>query len=189
MKIGYARVSTVEQNLDMQIDDLKKQGCEKIYQEKQSSGKDRPELEKALDSLREGDVFVFWKLDRVGRSMIELVTRFNDLSSRGVEVVSIKDQIDTSTPAGKLMFHLMASLSEFERDTIRSRTRAGLASARSRGRVGGRKKSLEGKQKSLALSMLKSGDTTIKDIAENFNVSESTIYRLQKAERNKVYQA
>ena len=184
MIIGYARVSTAEQNLDLQLDDLKKCGCEKIYQEKMSSGKDRPELEKALDSLRSGDTFVFWKLDRVGRSMMELITKFNDLEKRGVEVISIKDSIDTSTPVGKMMFHVMAALAEFERDTIRSRTRAGLEAAKARGRKGGRRESLDSKQKKMAIAMLKSSDNTVKEIADQLNVSESTIYRTQRRFKN-----
>jgi DNA invertase Pin-like site-specific DNA recombinase len=143
MKIGYARVSTKEQNLALQLDALEKEGCKKIFQEKISGAKaDRPELKKMIDQLREGGVIITWKLDRLGRSLRDLVNLMNEIQDKGAGLKSLNDSIDTTTPHGKLTFHLFASLAEFERDIIRERTRAGLEAARARGRKGGRPKGL-----------------------------------------------
>jgi DNA invertase Pin-like site-specific DNA recombinase len=137
--IGYARVSTVDQNLDLQVDALKAAGCEKIFVEKGSgANRDRPELKKALDFVRDGDVFVAWKLDRVARSVSHLIAIMDWLKERKVGFKSLQDSIDTTTATGNLMFQIIAAFAEFERNVIRERTMAGLAAARARGRIGGR---------------------------------------------------
>ncbi len=131
MKIGYARVSTQDQNIDLQLDALKKCECSVIYQEKKSGkNNDRPELKKMLQSVREGDVLVIWKLDRLGRSLKDLVQLVGQLQEKKVDFVSLQDSINTSTPQGRLFFHIGAAFAEFEREIIRERTLAGLASAR-----------------------------------------------------------
>jgi DNA invertase Pin-like site-specific DNA recombinase len=179
-KIGYCRVSTSDQSLDLQVDALKKSGCETIYQET-ASGKNatkaaRPELSQCLKALRAGDSLVVWRLDRLGRSLSDLVQIVEDLRSRGIELVSLSESIDTSSATGQLMFHIMGSLAEFERNLIRERTAAGLASARARGRIGGRPKSLGEKEIRQIRAMLTDPMVTIKDIAENYGVSRGTIY-------------
>jgi len=139
--IGYARVSTDDQNPSLQIDALKAAGCDKIFVEKASGAdRDRPVLAKALAYVREGDVFCVWKLDRAGRSVSHLIEIVEDLKARKVGFKSLNDAIDTTTAAGNLMFQIMASFAEFERNIIRERTMAGLAAARARGRIGGRPK-------------------------------------------------
>jgi DNA invertase Pin-like site-specific DNA recombinase len=135
-------VSTQDQNLDLQLDDLTKAGCQRVFQEKVSSAKARPQLQKMLDILREGDTVIVWKLDRLGRSLKELFTLVDDFQRKGIGFRSLNDAIDTTTAQGRLVFNLFASLAEFERDMIRERTKAGLAAARARGRVGGRPKGL-----------------------------------------------
>lgn len=140
MLIGYARVSTQDQQLHLQLDDLARAGCERIFQEKVSSAKVRPQLGLLVDSLRAGDTVVVWKLDRLGRSMKELITLINEFQDKEVGFRSLNDAIDTTTAQGRLVFNLFASLAEFERDLIRERTQAGLSAARSRGRLGGARK-------------------------------------------------
>ena len=135
MKIGYARVSTQDQELALQLDALEQAGCEKIYQEKVSgAAKARPQLEALLEHLRNGDVVVVWKLDRLARSLKDLVSLVNQIQEKGASFQSVNDQIDTTSAHGKFTFHIFASLAEFERDIIRERTKAGLAAARARGR-------------------------------------------------------
>ena len=142
-KIGYACVSAKDQNLSLQIDALQKAGCEKIFQEKKSRAKrNRPELEKLLEQIRPNDVVVIWKLDRLARSTKDLINLVNEIQDKGAGLISLNDNIDTSSPQGKLIFHVFASLAEFERDVISERTKTGLTAARARGRVGGRKKGL-----------------------------------------------
>ena len=179
MKIGYARVSTQDQKLDLQLDDLKKWGCEKIYQEKMSSGKERPQLIKMMENFREGDTLIIWKLDRLGRTLKELIQLVESLSAKQVDFVSIKDTIDTSTAQGRLYFNLFASLAEFERDTIRERTKAGLAAARARGRLGGRSKGLspEAIQKAKTAVMLYQQQKSTDEIAVIIGVGRATVYR------------
>jgi len=184
-KIGYARVSTKEQNLDLQIDALKQEGCKTkdIFTEKVSGAKkDRPQLQKMIEHLREGDVIIIWKLDRLGRSLkdlIELVAKFNKM---GVGLKSINDPVDTTTSQGKLIFNIFASLAEFERDVIRERTKAGLAAARARGRVGGRPKGLseEAQSKAEFAAMLykKVGEEalSITEICKRVGCSKPTLY-------------
>ena len=182
MKVGYARVSTGEQNEDLQVDALKKAECEKWFVEKASGAKfDRKVLKETLEYLRPGDVFVVWKLDRAGRSLQHLITILNDLKSRNIGFISLTEHIDTTTPGGRLIFHVMGALAEFERDLIRERTNAGLASARARGRFGGRKRVISnGKEKQIQMLMA-NPDMSIAEIIEATGVSRSTLYRYRKA--------
>lgn len=180
MKIGYARVSTQDQNLQLQIDALKNAGCEKIYQEKQSAIKERPELDKMILQLREGDTIVVWKLDRLGRSLKHLVSLIDDFRNKKVEFISIKDSIDTSTPTGRLFFNITASLSEYEREMIVERTRAGLASARLRNRIGGRKAGLSKvaiQKAATAKHLYIDKNLPISEITNTLNIGKATLYR------------
>lgn len=181
MKIGYARVSTKEQNLSLQMDALEKEGCKTIYQEKISGAKaDRPQLRKMIDQLREGDIIVTWKLDRMGRSLRDLVNLINEIQDKGAGLKSLNDAIDTTTPHGKLTFHLFASLAEFERDIIRERTKAGLEAARARGRKGGRPKGLskEAQDKAMiAETLYTKGEKTVTEICKHLNIARSTLYK------------
>lgn len=183
MNIGYARVSTEDQTLDLQLDALKAHGCELTYQE-HASGKTaaRPELENALKAVRKGDCLVVWRLDRLGRSLADLVAIVNDLEGRGVGLVSLTEQINTASPSGKLVFHLFASLAEFERNLIRERTIAGLKSARARGKPGGRPAKLKGKDLAMAKTLMADRNNDVGDIAKRFGVHRSTLYRLSKSE-------
>jgi DNA invertase Pin-like site-specific DNA recombinase len=141
MKIGYIRVSRDKQATALQVDAMKREACDKTFTDKMSGKRfDRPEFLKMLEMARAGDVIVIWRLDRLGRSLKELIETVNNLAARGIELRSLKENIDTSTPTGKLMFHMMAALAEFERDVIQERTLAGLEAARARGRKGGRPK-------------------------------------------------
>jgi DNA invertase Pin-like site-specific DNA recombinase len=181
VKIGYARVSTQDQNLDLQIDALKKEGCERIYEEKASGGKaDRPELTRMLEHLRSGDILVIWKLDRLGRSLRHLIDLVETLKNMGVELVSIQDSVNTATPAGKLTFAIFGALAEFERDIIRERTMAGLAAARARGRKGGRKKALSQSQVEMLLSMTNNKNLPIGEICRQLKISKATYYNYLK---------
>ncbi|MCK9331655.1 MAG: recombinase family protein [Candidatus Cloacimonetes bacterium] len=185
MKIGYARVSTQDQNLDLQRDALKKEGCEKIYEEKISGGKtDRPELARMLDQLRRGDTVVIWKLDRLGRNLknlIELITEFNE---RGIGLKSLKESIDTTTATGKLTFAIFGALAEFERDIIRERTNAGLEAARARGKVGGRKKVLDENQIQMLITMSKDVKLSIGEICRQLGISKATYYNYLKGSQS-----
>ncbi|WP_047155050.1 recombinase family protein [Aneurinibacillus tyrosinisolvens] len=184
MKIGYARVSTLDQNLDMQMDALQSAGCEQIFQEKMSGKKDdRPELQRCLDSLRKTDTLIVFKLDRLGRSTFKLLELTSELEKRGVEFVSIRDNIDTSTAVGKAMFRMMAVLAEMERDIIAERTQAGLQAARARGRVGGRPKTDKTKV-ATALALYDAGQMTVPEITQATGVSKPTLYRAIKARDN-----
>ncbi|MBP7562291.1 MAG: recombinase family protein [Candidatus Cloacimonetes bacterium] len=181
MKIGYARVSTYEQNLDMQIDDLKKNECEKIYEEKVSGSKaDRPILQDMLKNLRTGDVLVVWKLDRLGRSLKDLLEIVTGLQNKGVEIISLKESIDTTSSTGKLIFSIFGALAEYERDIIRERTMAGLNSARARGIVGGRKKLLSDKDVILLKALASDKTIPISAICERFGISRKTYYNYLK---------
>ena len=175
MKIGYARVSTKEQLLHLQEDALKKAGCEKIYSEKVGSANtNRIKLNEMMGQLREGDVIVVWKLDRLGRSLRDLVNLIARFHESGVGFQSLQDNIDTTTPTGKLTFHLFAALAEFERDIIRARTNAGLEAARARGRKGGRPKGLSQKAKDkarLAESLYNEKERSIAEICDYLSIS------------------
>jgi DNA invertase Pin-like site-specific DNA recombinase len=181
MRIGYARVSTDDQILDLQLDALHGQGVETIYQE-HASGKNtaRPELENCLKALREGDTLVVWRLDRLGRNLADLVQTVNALEARGVGFESLTEQINTHSPTGKLVFHLFASLAEFERSLIRERTMAGLKSARARGNSGGRPRKLQGKELAMATTLMADRDNDVTEVAKQFNVHRSTLYRRAK---------
>lgn len=180
MKIGYARVSTHEQNLDMQIDALKVAGCERIYQEKVSGVKDdRPELHHALEMLRPGDQFIVYKIDRVARSTRKLLEISDHLQDIGVEFVSIQDNIDTSTPMGKAMFGMLAVIAELERDIIRERTLSGLQAARARGRKGGRPRTNR-KKVDEAIRLYNTREFTVKEITGLTGISAATLYRYLK---------
>jgi DNA invertase Pin-like site-specific DNA recombinase len=174
--IGYARVSTTEQDTALQLDNLRQAGCEKIYQESVSGiSKVRPELDKCLDTLRAGDSLVVWRLDRLGRSLKDLVSIITDLELRNIGFRSITEAIDTTTPGGKLVFHIFAALAEFERTLIQDRTKAGLAAARARGRKGGRPPKLNQNQIKKAKAMLLDPQMTKAEIARHFEVSRTTL--------------
>ena len=187
MKIGYARVSTRDQNLELQIEALQKFGCEKLFQEKQSAVKERPELERMLTMLRAGDVVVVWKLDRLGRSLRHLVDLMALFKEKEVEFISLNDNIDTTTIQGRLIFNLFASFAEFERELIRERTMAGLKKAKENGRIGGRKKGLPDAAKKTAYAAFhlteenkKKPDEqklSIDDIIKILKISRATYYR------------
>lgn len=185
MKIGYARVSTLDQNLQLQEDALTQAGCEKIITDT-ISGKsvDRPGLARLREILRSGDILVVWRLDRLGRSLKDLVQWIGELEEQGIGFQSLQESIDTTSPSGKLVFHLFASLAEFERNLIRERTLAGLAAARSRGKMGGRRKKLDAKQRLLAVSLYQQKQHTIKEICSIFGISKQTLYNYLATERN-----
>ena len=177
MLIGYARVSTDEQNLDLQLDALKAIGCEQLFNDHASgTAVVRDGLTQALSHLRAGDTLVVWKLDRLGRSVKGLVELVEQLKGRGVQFRSITDGIDTSTSAGKFFFHIMAAMAEMEKDLIRERTTAGLAAARARGRKGGRKPVMDASRLTAARKLLAAG-TTATEVAKTLNVGRATLYR------------
>lgn len=184
MKYGYARISTKDQSLDMQIDSLKKAGCQKIFSEVAKGAKvDRPEWLKLLDEISEGDTLVVWKFDRMGRSLHHLIKVVNDLLNKNVGIISLNDPINTTTIQGKLMFNIFASLAEFEKDLIRERTMAGLKSARSRGKMGGRPKGLseEAKKKArIAEALYNQRELTTQEIADQLSISRTTLYEYLK---------
>jgi DNA invertase Pin-like site-specific DNA recombinase len=181
MLIGYARVSTQDQHLELQTDALEKAGCEKIFTDIASGAKtERNGLEEALTYLREGDILVVWKLDRLGRSLKHLIEVIIALSEINIGFQSLQEKIDTTTSGGKLIFHIFASLAEFERDIIIERTNAGLKAARARGRIGGRPKVMDTKKISMAKSLINDSNNSIKDICETLNVSRATLYRYLK---------
>ncbi|RNL64383.1 recombinase family protein [Nocardioides marmoriginsengisoli] len=176
--IGYARVSTHDQTTDGQMDALRDAGCLRIFEETASGTRtDRPELAAALDFLREGDTLVVWRLDRLGRSLKHLIETVAELDKRGIGFVSIHENIDTTTSAGRLVFHLFGALAEFERDLIVDRTKSGLAAARERGAKPGRKPVLTEDQVVVVRSMHSAGQHTISAIADVVGVSRATVYR------------
>lgn len=178
MKIGYARVSTTDQNLDLQFDALKKARCDKIYQDVASGSKTKRDgLNKILSFVRKGDTLVVWKLDRLGRSLRHLINIVNRLNDRGVYFMSLQEKIDTTSPGGKLVFHVFGALAEFERDIIRERTLAGLHAARARGRVGGRKRIMDEKKIRMAKTLMADPKTKIKDVCAALGISRATLYR------------
>ena len=176
-RIGYARVSTDDQNLHLQRDALEKAGCQVIYEDK-ASGKntERPELEACLKALRSGDTLVVWRLDRLGRSLGDLVKLVTTLEEQKIGFESLQVKIETTSASGKLVFHVFAALAEFERNLISERTRAGLKAARARGRLGGRKPKLKQKDIREIKALLKDPNIPVSDIAKRFGVSRTTIY-------------
>ena len=176
MKIGYARVSTNEQTDSAQLDALKAAGCERIYQEKYSGkSKQRPELERMMDSLRVGDVVVVQRLDRLGRSLKDLIELLDSFKSEQVQFVSLNENRDTTTAVGELAFHMIGSIAQFERRLISERTKAGLEAARARGRKGGRKQKLTSQDINKAKAMLLDPKITKAEVAEHFKVSRPTL--------------
>ncbi len=176
-RIGYARVSTDDQHLDLQRDALKQAGCSVIYEEA-ASGKSsvRPELDQCRKALRTGDALVVWRLDRLGRSLPDLVQIVADLEQRGVGFESLTEKIETGSAAGKLVFHVFAALAEFERGLIRERTLAGLSAARARGRTGGRKPKLDAQQVREIKALLRDPDIQVAEVARRYGVSRTTLY-------------
>jgi DNA invertase Pin-like site-specific DNA recombinase len=178
MLIGYARVSTHEQTLNLQQDALTKAGCTKIFTDTASGAKtERIGLEEALNYVRKGDILVVWRLDRLGRSLPHLITTMTDLEERGIGFKSLTENIDTTTSGGKLIFHIFGALAEFERNLISERTTAGLTAARARGRIGGRPKALTPEQRRIAQALYDDPKNSIKDICRTFKISKVTLYR------------
>jgi len=186
MKIGYGRVSTHDQNLDLQKDALEKAGCEKIFVDEISGTVAKREgLEKAKEILRKGDVLIVWRLDRLGRSIRDLIDWVTRLEEVGIGFKSLQESIDTTTSSGKLVFHIFAALAEFERNLIRERTNAGLAAARARGKLGGRKKSLNAKERRRAVETYQRKNHTVQQICEMMNITKPTLYAYIKEEQTK----
>jgi len=186
MIIGYARVSTNDQNPELQVNALEKAGAEQVFEEKfTGTSRERPELSQCLRMLRQGDVLIVWKLDRLARSLKDLVEIVQDLQERGVGFKSLTESIDTTSSGGRLVFHIFGALAEFERDLIRERTIAGLEAARARGRKGGRKPAMSKTDTQKAAAMLLDSKITKTEVAQHFGVSRTTLNaslaRLKKA--------
>ena len=178
MLIGYARVSTADQTIDLQKDALQQAGCSRIFTDTASGAKaERTGLDEALNYVRSGDTLVVWRLDRLGRSLKHLIETITGLNNRKIGFKSITEAIDTTTSGGKLIFHIFGALAEFERDIIRERTQAGLTAARARGRLGGRPKSLTSKKAQMAEALYKDKNNTIDETCKTLNVSRATLYR------------
>jgi DNA invertase Pin-like site-specific DNA recombinase len=178
MLIGYARVSTQDQNLDLQRDALAKAGCDRTFTDVASGAKsDRSGLAEAIGFLREGDTLVVWKLDRLGRSLRHLIETVGLLSSRKIGFRSLQESIDTTTSGGKLFFHVFGALAEFERDIIRERTIAGLSAARARGRLGGRPPVMDARKVKMARALLADPQSSVVDVCATLQVSKATLYR------------
>ena len=178
MLVGYARVSTQDQNPALQLDALKAAGCEKVFTEKASGAqRDRPELAAALSYMRSGDSLVVWKLDRLARSLPQLIETVATLEDQGIGFRSLTEAIDTMTAGGKLVFHIFGALAEFERSVIRERTRAGLKAARDRGRKGGRPPALSAADLAVAKALLRDPAITVDEVATRLKVSPATLYR------------
>ena len=181
MLIGYARVSTQDQNLDLQKDALLKAGCEKIFEDMASGVRiERKGLTEALEYVRSGDVLVVWKLDRLGRGLRDLIDKMQDLEKRNIGFKSLTENIDTTTAGGKLFFHIFGSLAEFERSLIKERTMAGLSAARARGIKGGRKNKLTSEQVELLKKMYRDKTIPIKQIMDTFKISKTCLYKWVK---------
>jgi DNA invertase Pin-like site-specific DNA recombinase len=178
MRIGYARVSTEDQTLDLQRDALKQAKCRQVYEER-ATGKNtgRPQLEACLKSVREGDTLVVWRLDRLGRNLADLVGLVAEFERRKINFEFLTEKIETVSPAGRLVFHVFAALAEFERNLIRERTVAGLKAARACGRKGGRPAKLSAKEIKTIRALLKTADIPVAEIAARFGIARSTLYR------------
>src|SRR3954464_11785444 len=182
MLIGYARVSTDDQNLDLQRDALQKVGCEQIFTDRVSGTKaSRPGLSEALSHLRAGDTLVVWRLDRLGRSLRHLIDTVTGLQERGIGFKSLQESIDTTTSGGKLVFHIFGALAEFEREIIRERTQAGLTAARARGRNGGRPQKLSESKAEMARQLYSDRTHSIDEICQTLGISRTTFYRYVKS--------
>lgn len=186
MLIGYARVSTDDQKITLQKDALNQIGCEQLFEDQISGVKaKRPGLERALQYARKGDIIVVWRLDRLSRSLKDLIDMMTNLESRGIGLKSLQESIDTSTSSGKLIFHLFGALAEFERNLIRERTQAGLQAARARGRKGGRPKALTTNKQVLAIKLYEERDCSVREICEVMGISKPTLYKYIKAAKSK----
>jgi len=184
MFVGYARVSTHDQNLESQLDALENAGCEKIFQDHASGAKTaRPGLDEALEYARKGDTLVVWRLDRLGRTLVHLVQTVTQLEQRGVGFKSLQESIDTTNSSGRLVFHIFSALAEFERNLIRERTKAGLAAARARGRKGGRPKKLDRKKTQLLYQLYDAKEHTVKEICQILGISKPTLYDYPRRRR------
>ena len=183
--IGYARVSTAEQNLDLQLSALKAAGCSRIHTDHGICGADfeRPGLSAAFDGLCPGDTLVVWRLDRLGRSLVDLIRLINDLGARQIEFRSLSEAIDTSSSGGRLLFHLLAAMAEFERSLISERTRAGMAAARARGRRIGRRPAMTPAQRQAARSAIEDGAASVEAIAAQYGIHPRTLARTLKDNR------
>ncbi len=179
MRVGYARVSTTDQNPELQLEALRRAGCEKLFTEKASGARDeRPELARILDDvLRAGDTLVVWKLDRLARSLKKLIATAEELEREKIGLVSLTESIDTTTPGGMLTFHVFGAIAQFERALIRERTTAGLVEARRQGRKGGRPPAMRGGDITAARAMMQEGSLPVRDIAKRMGVSIATLYR------------
>jgi DNA invertase Pin-like site-specific DNA recombinase len=178
MRIGYARVSTADQNSDLQEDALQKAGCEKIFRDVASGAVDsRRGLAEAIEYARAGDTLIVWKLDPLGRSLKRLIETVNGLAARNVGFHSLRESMDTTTSGGKLIFHVFGALAEFERELIRERTQAGLRAARERGRNGGRPAKMDARKLSIARALLENPNASITDVCDTLHVSRATLYR------------
>jgi DNA invertase Pin-like site-specific DNA recombinase len=177
MLVGYARVSTFEQDASLQIDVLQQIGCERIFQDKASGAKtDRPGLQEAMAFLRKGDTLVVWRLDRLGRSLKHLIETVSMMEEQGIGFRSLQEAIDTTTSGGRLIFHIFGALAEFERNLIRERTMAGLKAARARGRKGGRPRALDAKKTELAYRLYDEKQHTVQEICQILGISKPTLY-------------
>ncbi len=184
MRVGYVRVSTPDQSMDSQCDALEHSGCEKIFQEVASGAKaERPALNAALDYVRPGDTLVVWRLDRLGRSLGQLIRLVNALHQRQVGFHSLSEAIDTTTPTGQFFFHVTGAFAELERNLARERTMAGLASARRRGRKGGRRKAIDPKTFAMALQLYEAQTDSVQSICERLGMARRTFYRYLSAHR------
>lgn len=181
MIIGYARVSTQDQNLELQLDALERAGCERIFEDHVSGAStERPGWTQAKAALRKGDTLVVWRLDRLGRSLKHLIETVTELDDRGIGFKSVQENLDTTTSGGRLVFHIFGALAEFERELIRERTKAGLEAARARGRLGGRPRKLDARKLATARRLLEDPDQRVGDVAAALGVSRSTLYRSLK---------
>lgn len=183
--IGYARISTSDQSTDLQRDALLAAGCSRIFSDEMSGARaDRPGLKQALDYVREGDTLAVWRLDRVGRSVAHLIEVVGELERRGVALQSLTEQIDTSSPSGKLVFHVFSAIAEFERNLIRERVTAGLEAARKRGRIGGRPKVVDA-AKARSIRAMRAQGMTTREILESAQISRATLFRFYKEEEER----
>ena len=180
MLIGYARVSTDDQTLDLQRDALREAGCERIFEDHASGAGERPSLRDALEHLRNGDTLVVWRLDRLGRSLKDLIGRAEALRNQGVGLRSLKEAIDTDSSSGQLVFHIFGALAEFERALIRERTQAGLQAARARGRKGGRPKRLDASRRAQVIELYRARQHTVAEICALVGISRATMYAYVK---------
>jgi DNA invertase Pin-like site-specific DNA recombinase len=180
MLLGYARVSTQDQTLDLQTDALKQAGCEKLFTDTTSGTKsERPGLQEAMNHLRAGDTLVVWRLDRLGRTLKHLIATITDLSDNGIGFKSLQENMDTTTSGGKLIFHIFGALAEFEREVMKERTNAGLQAARARGRLGGRPtlQALDPKKIALAKKLYADRNMPVTEICDTLHIGRSTLYR------------